>query len=281
MTSSSWSSSTGWDSSTGWSSTSWSPTWWSDSGGNYYDDVVSGWKYILRACHGGAMVMTWAVFTSTGLLVARYGRHKHWWIHVHRRMQTAGFLLSLPLTFLSFATKEGNTHYSVIHSQLGLTVSILSFCQGILGGLLFGAVGFGPCINFPVKVKKRVRLVAKFLHHWNGRFVVSLALTVIFLGIFQLNLPLGYQVSYGLYLGFGFLGVLSLEYRRQTNSPTPVKGAHKAADEDDKPTHYEEELIRQRAQSRPSSPISSSSQPPASPKTFVDGDPVKPFSVDS
>jgi len=232
-------------------------TEWGDSTGSdasysgdnqyYYDNTsVSDWRFLLRALHGGAMVMTWAIFTSTGVIIARYCRHKHWWIHVHRRMQTAGFLLTLPLTFLSFATKESNAHYVVIHSQLGLTVSILSFCQGILGGLLFGAISFGPCINFPLKVRRSIRIVVRFLHHWNGRFVVSLALAVIFLGLLQLGLPEAFQITYGLYLGMGFLGVVYLEYQRFLNPPSHVKGAHRAVDDDDRPTHYEEELQKRK-----------------------------------
>jgi len=269
-------------SSTGW----WSPTWWTNTGANWTDnsyygadsaEAPGGWKYVLRACHGGAMIMTWAIFTATGVVVARYGRHKHWWIHVHRRMQTAGFLLTLPLTFLSFATKNEGTHYSVIHSQLGLTVSILSFIQGLLGGLLFGAISFGPCIAIPIKVKKQIRLVARFLHHWNGRCVVSLALAVIFLGMIQLGIEEAYQITYIVYLCLGFIGLCYLEVNhRMRPHHTHSTPSAKPIDEDERPTHYEEELLRKKEiqlsersgpatpKNGPATPRSQPSTPPAS-----------------
>ena len=39
---------------------------------------------LYRTLHGAAMVTVWGVLTLTGAIVARYCRHKPWWLRVHQ-----------------------------------------------------------------------------------------------------------------------------------------------------------------------------------------------------
>ena len=46
--------------------------------------------------HGSGMLTLWALLSLSGVIVARYFRHRPWWLYVHVRLQKLSFICVLP-----------------------------------------------------------------------------------------------------------------------------------------------------------------------------------------
>lgn len=183
--------------------------------------------YQLRETHGVAMATTWGGCALAGAFVARYCRHYPWWIHVHRGFVALGAFMTLPLTFLAYYSHL-DEHYGTYHGKLGISVASLSIGQGILGTLLYGKLGFGPCTrdlpaccNLEGRERVNRRKYVARTHRFIGWVAVLLALTTIFFGIWAFSCETQcHLISDLTFVYFGYIAALMvplicLEVRHQ------------------------------------------------------------------
>lgn len=144
--------------------------------------------------HGLLLSLSWALCTVVGTFTACFFRRYPGWLNVHRRCQTAASILTLPLTFLSFAAKEvfsHSPHYNTYHAKIGICISVVSMAQGIVGGVMVGFIGI-QVLGLGVRVKKpsfRVMRYCQIIHKYGfGYPLLILAFVNIWYGI-QLSSP--------------------------------------------------------------------------------------------
>jgi len=183
--------------------------------------------YQLRETHGVAMGTTWGAFSIVGALIARYCKHYPWWTKAHRACVGVGFIMTLPLTFLAFYSHV-DAHYGTYHGKLGLSVACMSVSQGLLGTVLFGRFGCGPCekptppcINLEGSARAIIRKYVARLHRLLGWLTILLAFTTIFFGLWAFSCEVQCRlVSDITYYYFGYLAMLitplcCLEFRHR------------------------------------------------------------------
>jgi len=126
-----------------------------------------------------------------------------------------GAFMTLPLTFLAFFSHV-EEHYGTYHGKLGLSVGAASLSQGILGTVLFGRCGFGPCSRETPSCchlqpgSLRRRYVGR-LHRLLGWLTILLAFVTIFFGLWAFSCEDVCEVVSDLsYLLFGYLAALVL-----------------------------------------------------------------------
>jgi len=165
------------------------------------------------------MATTWGGCALAGACVARYCKQYPWWVNVHRGFVSLGAFMTIPLTFLAFYSHV-DAHYGTYHGKLGLSVACMSFGQGILGSVLFGKFGVGPCscqtpacCNLEGGARARHRKYVARLHRLLGWVTVLLAFTTIFFGIWALSCEAQCMVISNItYAFFGYMAVLIVPF---------------------------------------------------------------------
>jgi len=162
----------------------------------------------IRDAHAIIMFISWGLLLPVGLLVARYFRSfkDALWFKIHRTLQYSGFLIAVAGIIIGYAMTASAPFTYVAHGAIGTVIFILMILQVI--------VAFFRPHKEPNEKITDERFYFEIFHHWNGRFLVAIAVLQIFLGISAI----GYYVTnpwlaplYGVVVGLTLLFVLGME----------------------------------------------------------------------
>jgi uncharacterized membrane protein len=123
------------------------------------------WHY-----HAVLMIMG-LLLLSTGMLIARYMKNRHWWLRAHKMMGISGAIvvisgLVMAIYMVSLST---GVHFRVPHAYLGPIIIIFVVMTPILGYAQFKSV------SEAVKIRT--------IHRWSGRITLALILLNIISGL--------------------------------------------------------------------------------------------------
>ena len=157
---------------------------------------------VLYLIHGSGMITIWAVCTLIGVVIARYFRHKKWWLYGHFIMQSFAFLCTLPMAILAFYTgfaggqknittnfhKPGGDIIINWHLAAGPIITILTILQGLSGKLRLHDLHI-PSSRWTCFIIKRTsrqaRLLGRF-HSVIGKLLLTLAMGQLYTGCHML-----------------------------------------------------------------------------------------------
>jgi hypothetical protein len=154
--------------------------------------VVSKPLIELRDVHATILFITWGLILPFGMIWARYARKlaDDIWFKVHRVFQYGGVLLSLIGIIIGYVMVGTDQFRVVGHSVLGTFILLFSVTQVI--------VAFFRPHKENVGVITKSRMLFELFHHWNGRFLVIMAIIQIYLGIYAI----GYDQTHGWVIPF-------------------------------------------------------------------------------
>ncbi|PRW60222.1 Ferric-chelate reductase 1 [Chlorella sorokiniana] len=127
----------------------------------------------MRAAHGWLAAIGWGVLVPAGIVMARSFKDlDRTWFHLHRILQTLGFVMGTVALGLGFAMAGGweakDSKYAV-HRNLGMACTVL-------GALQFSAIVWRPAKH------QRFRFAWELWHHWAGRAAAVVAIANIYYG---------------------------------------------------------------------------------------------------
>jgi len=153
------------------------------------------------------MVLSWGLLLPVGVLVARYGKGHKIWFNVHVACQILGITIaSIGFLIAGTSLESGG---SATHSTLGPIIMIMLWFQPLNAYFRPHA----PNIEAGEQPSRK-RVLWNYVHWYNGRLAVLLAVIQIFVGYSILQPPIGYVVLYDLVLVSLATVFVVLEYRR-------------------------------------------------------------------
>lgn len=124
------------------------------------DGGGSGPDALIKA-HAWLATIGWGVLVPSGIVMARSFKDRApLWFHLHRAIQSLGFVMGTVALGLGFAAAEGwqATGKAAVHRNLGVACTVLAFAQ-------FSAIVFRPAKG------QRLRRAWELSHAWVGRAV--------------------------------------------------------------------------------------------------------------
>ena len=64
------------------------------------------------------------VLHVTGIIIARYFRHKRWWLRAHVSLQSAGSIGTVSAATVAAANTKG--HFAHVHSVIGIFIAVFT-----------------------------------------------------------------------------------------------------------------------------------------------------------
>jgi len=120
--------------------------------------------------HAGSMIAAFLLM-SVGAGIARYQRHRRWWLKAHKTAGITGsaaVLLGLAAAIIMVA-QSGSGHIRVPHAGAGLITILLAIMTPALGQM-----------QFTIREKAKVLGVR---HRWCGRCTLIIGLPTILSGL--------------------------------------------------------------------------------------------------
>lgn len=162
--------------------------------------------------HGALMLIGWGTLLPSGVLVAKFYRHRPdgWWFKIHRPCQIlgllcviTGFIIAL-VNFDVFGSKSG---ISYIHGSLGATVMTLGMLQPLNAFIR-------PHVHKD-EPKELKRIIWEFVHKGSGYGACLLAVVTVSIGTTLLpdvNDQRAYQMAYGIGSGSILLSLVAFSF---------------------------------------------------------------------
>lgn len=146
-------------------------------------DAASSDDSALKAAHAWLAAIGWGVLVPAGIVMARSFKDARppLWFHLHRALQTLGFVLGTVALGLGFALVGGwsaDTDKLAVHRNLGVACTALGATQ-------FTAIVFRPAPG------QKYRLAWQLWHAWVGRGAAVVAIANIYYGILHIYEELG------------------------------------------------------------------------------------------
>lgn len=146
-------------------------------------DASSSENGALKAAHAWLAAIGWGVLVPSGIVMARSFKDARppLWLHVHRAVQTLGFVLGTVALGLGFALVGGwraQTDKLALHRNLGVACTALGAAQ-------FTAIVFRPAPG------QKYRLAWQLWHAWVGRGAAVVAIANIYYGMIHIYDGLG------------------------------------------------------------------------------------------
>lgn len=119
--------------------------------------------------HAGSMVAGF-VFITVGAGIARFYRHRRWWLKAHKIFGTTGSFFMLPGLIAAFlmVDQDSSGHIRIPHAWSGLIMIFLAFVTPALGQLQF-------------EITARAKQLRE-KHRWSGRIAFIVCLVTILSG---------------------------------------------------------------------------------------------------
>jgi hypothetical protein len=102
--------------------------------------VGGGGRNLVRiyTIHGIFMILGWGLLLPSGILIAKFGKHRldAWWFKIHITLQPFGLLLSVIgwiIALVNFTTLDGGPGISFTHAVTGTITMSLSLLQAVNG----------------------------------------------------------------------------------------------------------------------------------------------------
>jgi len=159
----------------------------------------------MRLAHGSLMLIGWGLILPSGVVVARFFKHRPdgLWFKIHRYLQPLGLLLTLLGWILALVNFDvfAQTDIRFIHGLVGSIVMVLGLLQPLNAWLR-------PHLpSNEEEEKTRKRILWEHYHRCAGWSCVFLSVFVIIIGTTMLPQPsdqTAFQITYGV----GCIGVL-------------------------------------------------------------------------
>lgn len=139
------------------------------------DGGGSGPDALIKA-HAWLATIGWGVLVPSGIVMARSFKDRApLWFHLHRAIQSLGFVMGTVALGLGFAAAEGwqATGKAAVHRNLGVACTVLAFAQ-------FSAIVFRPAKG------QRLRRAWELSHAWVGRAAAAVAIANIYYGMLHM-----------------------------------------------------------------------------------------------
>ena len=133
---------------------------------------------LLMPIHAILMSMALLLFL-TGILVAKYGKKKKWWLKVHKSLEMTGGAFSLLglASGIYMVRVTSGIHLRVLHTWVAVVTLVLLFAVPVIAQLFLKS-------KLPASTKKILRP----LHRWGGRTALILMIATVVLGLMQAGL---------------------------------------------------------------------------------------------
>ena len=117
------------------------------------------------------LMITGLLLLSTGMLIARYMKNRHWWLRAHKMMGISGaiFVISGLVMAIYMVSLSTGVHFRVPHAYLGSITIIFVLMTPIWGYAQFKSV------SEAVKIRT--------IHRWSGRITLALIFINIISGL--------------------------------------------------------------------------------------------------
>jgi hypothetical protein len=117
------------------------------------------------------LMITGLLLLSTGMLIARYMKNRHWWLKAHKTMGISGAIVAISglVMAMYMVSLSTGVHFRVPHAYLGSIIIIFVVMTPILGYAQFKSV------SEAVKIRT--------IHRWSGRITLVLILLNILSGL--------------------------------------------------------------------------------------------------
>jgi len=152
-------------------------------------------KHFTRMIHGMTMFFGWGLASAAGVYVARYCRHKRWWIEFHVKLMSAASVGAISALILAVGIVQ--TQLAHWHAVLGATVMSLTLVQVGMGWyihsrrmLRLGAEGGSSAVEAWVAVA----------HRMTGRCLFAGAMVNMFEGLRLIGATSVFAASLGAFL---------------------------------------------------------------------------------
>ena len=149
--------------------------------------------------HGVLMIVGWGLLMPTGILVAKFGKHRPnaWWFKMHRICQPIGLLIALVgwgAALANFTTLESGPGLPFSHALIGSASMGIAITQSISGILR-------PKKEKEGEEKSKGRMIWEYSHRFLGW--VAFLLSIVACGIGTTLLPgagtqKNFQIAYGI-----------------------------------------------------------------------------------
>jgi hypothetical protein len=171
-----------------------------------------------RLMHGLTMFFGWGLASLSGVFVARYCRHKRWWIETHVKLQSAASVGAVSALILAVGIVQSQlAHW---HAILGATVMTLTIAQVGMGAFIhaqrmqrLGAEGGA----------HRTELWVAMGHRTLGRCLVLSAVVNAFEGLRLLGALPGFTVALAVFVSLAGGVFLVFEVRLQRRRCIPAE----------------------------------------------------------
>ncbi|DBB12339.1 hypothetical protein WJX82_006747 [Trebouxia sp. C0006] len=177
----------------------------------------------LHHVHGWLMCLSWGFLIPLGVVIACFRTVRgmgNWWFHLHRALQTLGFLVSLAGLAVGVYLDPGQGGLFWQHKIIGVVVNVLALVQ-VLAGILIR-----------VPNTSNLRRVWNLTHWTLGRSAVALGIANIFIGMFLSSLAYKNIIAQAVVLGGLFIIVMlknDVEYLLVGGTPAEEEAKLKAA----------------------------------------------------
>ncbi|KAL4422108.1 hypothetical protein ABPG77_003393 [Micractinium sp. CCAP 211/92] len=166
----------------------------------------------LVAAHIWLLIIGWGVCIPCGVVVARCLKGLDpLWFHVHRALQSLGFLMGVVGLGLGFAIAGGWDGLFPVHRNLGLAATILG---------LFQIIAVIPRLR--PSLVSRYRRTWNLYHWWQGRAAVVLAVANIYYGMINIQaLGAGAWGAYTAVFGVIVASAIAMDGYKYVQLPPP------------------------------------------------------------
>jgi len=108
---------------------------------------------------------------ATGVVIARYGKQKKWWLKAHRIFGILGTFQVWAGLFAAtvMVSRDGGKHFALPHAWLGICIALLALAAPLAGQAQLMLRGRVP----------RMRII----HHWIGRLTLVSLLMNMMIGL--------------------------------------------------------------------------------------------------
>lgn len=136
----------------------------------------------IRYLHGWWMAGSWSTVVAAGVFIARYCRHKPWWLTAHIQLMTIGSLGTAGFAAVAVAMVQPERQGLTVHHILGGVVGALTILQASAGKYVHE-------LEKSQKSSTRGRAVG-IIHRVQGKLLLATAAYQVYLGIDMLIEPL-------------------------------------------------------------------------------------------
>lgn len=171
----------------------------------------------VKELHAVTMAVAWGVLAPAGFVVARYYKHKDWWLTAHENLQKAAVSGAVPLAAVAFAGRGEGGHFSRPHATIGIIAMLCVLVQVALGLLTEKGLHWFAA--------DRWHWIVRHGHRYTGRALILTGIVNIFYGLDWLfDEPFVWQLGVGVWIGVVGLVVAWHEFANQTPAAAAAVG---------------------------------------------------------